>query len=67
MSFHIEKKYKDRIEEIANSLKGETKSDVIEAILNAFFTANPAPMDIEKSRGLVIKKRKEKIRELWGT
>jgi len=65
IGFHIEQQYKDRIEAISGSLKGETKSDVVEAILKAFFTANPAPMDIEKGRGLVIKKRKEEIRELW--
>ena len=58
MGFNIERKYKDRIEEIANSFDQETKSDVIEAILKAFFTANKPPQDIEKGRELVIMKRK---------
>lgn len=59
MGFNIERKYKDRIEEIANSFDQETKSDVIEAILKTFFTVNKPPKDIEKGRELVIMKRKE--------
>ena len=58
MGFNIERKYKDRIEEIANSFGDETKSDVIEAILKAFFIVNNPPKDIEKGRELVIMKRK---------
>ena len=66
LGFHIEQQYKDRIEAIANSFDQETMSDVIEAILKAFFTANKPPQDIEKGRGLVIKKRREEIMKLWG-
>lgn len=58
MGFNIERKYKDRIEVIADSFDEETKSDVIEAILKAFFIANKPPKDIEKGRELVIMKRK---------
>jgi len=62
MGFNIERKYKDRIEQIANTFDQETKSDVIEAILKAFFTANKPPKDIEKGRELVIMKRKGEYR-----
>lgn len=58
MGFHIEESYKNRIEEIADSFDQETMSDVIEAILKAFFIANKPPRDIEKGRELVIMKRK---------
>lgn len=61
MGFHIEQKYKDRIEAIADSFEQETMSDAIEAILKAFFIANKPPADIEKGRELVIKKRKGKL------
>ena len=63
---HIDQKYKDRIEAIADSFEQETMSDVIEAILKAFFTANQPPDDMEKGRGLVIKKRREEITKIWG-
>ena len=66
MGFHIEQKYKDKIEAIADSFEQETVSDVIEAILKAFFTANQPPKDMEKGRGLVIKKRREEIMKIWG-
>ena len=58
MGFHIEQKYKDRVEAIADSFEQETMSDVIEAILKAFFIANKPPRDMEKGRELVIMKRK---------
>lgn len=61
MGFHIDQKHKDRIEQIADSFEQETMSDVIEAILKAFFIANKPPADIEKGRELVIKKRKGKL------
>ena len=61
MGFHIEQKYKDRIEAIADSFEEGTLSDVIEAILKAFFTVNQPPKDMEKGRGLVIKERRKKL------
>ena len=66
LGFHIEQKYKDKIEAIADSFEQETMSDVIEAILKAFFTVNQPPKDMEKGRGLVIKKRREEIMKIWG-
>ncbi len=66
MGFHIEEKYKDRIEAIADSFEQGSMSDVIEAILKAFFTVNQPPEDMEKGRGLVIKKRREEIAKIWG-
>ena len=61
MGFHIEQKHKDRIGTIADSFDQETMSDVIEAILKAFFIANKPPKDIEKGRELVIMKRKGEL------
>lgn len=61
MGFHIDQKYKDRIETIADSFEQETMSDVIEAILKAFFVANKPPRDMEKGRELVIMKRKREL------
>ena len=61
MGFHIEQKYKDTIEAIADSFEQETMSDVIEAILKAFFITNKPPRDSEKGRELVIMKRKGKL------
>ena len=61
MGFHIGQKYKDRIEAIADSFDQETMSDVIEAILKAFFIANQPPKDIEKGRELVIMRRKGEV------
>ena len=58
MGFHISESYKNRIEEIANSFDQETMSDVIEAILKAFFTVNPSSKGKRKGRQLVILKRK---------
>lgn len=58
LGFHIGQEYKDRIVAIADSFDQETMSDVIEAILKAFFIANKPPRDIEKGRELVIMKRK---------
>lgn len=58
MGFHIERLYKDKIEGIADSFDQESMSDVIEAILKAFFKANKPPKDIERARKLVIMKRK---------
>lgn len=61
IAFRIEGRIKDRIEEIAGSFDRETVSDVVEAIVKAFFKANPPPKDIEKGRKLVIMKRKGEI------
>ena len=61
MGFHIEQKYKDKIEAIADSFEQESMSDVIEAILKAFFIANKPQKDIEKGRELVIMKRSGKL------
>lgn len=61
MGFHIGQEYKDRIEIIADTFDQETMSDVIEAILKAFFTANKPSKDIEKGRELVIMKRKGEL------
>ena len=61
MGLHIDESYKNRIEEIADSFDQETMSDVMEAILKAFFIANKPPKDIEKGRELVIMKRKGRL------
>lgn len=58
VGFHIEESYKNRIVEIADSLDRETMSDVVEAILKAFFRANPSSKGKMKGRELVILKRK---------
>lgn len=58
VGFHIDESYKNRIVEIADSFDQETMSDVVEAILKAFFTVNPDSKGKKKGRQLVILKRK---------
>ena len=58
LGFHIDESYKNRIVGIADSFDQEGMSDVIEAILKAFFTANPSSKGKAKGRELVIMKRK---------
>lgn len=61
IAFRIEGRYKKRIKRIANSLDRETMSDVVEAIIKAFFKENKPPKDMERARELVIMKRKGEL------
>ena len=58
LGFHIDESYKNKILEIMDGLDRETMSDVIEAILKAFFVVNPGSKGKREGQRLVLLKRK---------